>query len=89
MGTYGNVCLAIMLGAITIFIVGAVIFLGFAAYKEIKDWGKSRAENVQPDTKNMQPPYVRLYACSDGAVFDNEDMAKSHEASLKSKQSMN
>lgn len=82
MGTYGNVCLAIMLGAITTFIVGAVIFLGFVVYKEIKDWGKSRAEN-------MQPPCARLYACSDGAVFANEDVAKSHEANLKSKQSMN
>ena len=40
-------------------------------------------------TENMQPPYVHLYTCSDGAVFDNEDIAKSHEASLKSKQSMN
>lgn len=82
MGTYGNVCLAIMLGAITTFVVGAVIFSGFVVYKEIKDWGKSRSENIQP-------PCVRLYACSDGTVFDNEDMAKSHEANLKSKQSMN
>lgn len=41
MGLYGDICLGIMLGAMTIFIVGAVVFSGFAAYKEIKDWGKT------------------------------------------------
>lgn len=41
MGLYGDICLGIILGAITTFIVGAVVFSGFAAYKEIKDWGKT------------------------------------------------
>ena len=89
MGTYGNICLAIILGAATVLFVGLVIFMGIMAWQEIK----SRAENVQPDTKsspvNVQTPKISLYTCSDGAVFANEDVAKSHEANLKSKQSMN
>ena len=36
MGLYGNICLGIILGAITVFLVGAVIFAGFVAYHEIK-----------------------------------------------------
>lgn len=36
METYGNICLAIILGATAVFLVGAVIFAGFVAYHEIK-----------------------------------------------------
>lgn len=46
-------------------------------------------QEIKSHSKNVQPPCVRLYVCSDGAVYDNKDMAKSHEASLKSGQSIN
>jgi hypothetical protein len=46
-------------------------------------------QEIKSRSENVQPPCVRLYVCSDGVVYDNKDMAKSHEASLKSGKSIN
>lgn len=50
------------------------------AVNEIMTW-RFETDDVQTPAENVPQP-IKLYVCPDGSVYDNEDVAKSHAASM-------